>query len=233
MYRKKIIIIIILLGVGFGLFFIFKFHQIFFWDNTSFENKYSYIFIDSEDNIDSLAIELDPILKSTSNFLTVAKKKGYTKSIRIGKYRIENGMSNNDIVNALWSQRLTSNVVFNNQERLQDLANRISLQIEADSLELITAFQDPSFLTQNGFTLENALTMYLPNSYNVFWDSTPVEFMELMLKNYKLFWNKDRIKKAKKLGQWQKIQMMMLRLHFILSLERGLRASIQKITLND
>ncbi len=200
MYRKKIIVIIILLGVGFGLFFVFRFYQIFFWDNTSFENKYSYIFIDSEDNIDSLVIELDPILKSTSNFLIVASKKGYTKSIRIGKYRIENGMSNNDIVNALWSQRLTSNVVFNNQERLQDLANRISLQIEADSLELITAFQDLSFLTQNGFTIENALTMYLPNSYNVFWDTTPVEFMELMLKNYKLFWNKDRIKKAKKLG---------------------------------
>ncbi len=200
MYRKKIFIIIILLGVGFGLFFVLRFYQIFFWDNTSFENKYSYIFIDSEDNIDSLAIKLDPILKSTSNFLAVAKKKGYSKSIRIGKYRIEKGMSNNDIINALWSQRLTSNVVFNNQERLQDLANRISLQIEADSLELITAFQDSTFLTQNGFTLENALSMYLPNSYNAFWDTTPEEFRNLMLKSYKRFWNKDRMKKVKKLG---------------------------------
>ena len=200
MYRKKVIMIIILLGVGLGLLFVIRFLQIFFWDNTSFENRYSYVFVDSDDNIDSLAIQLDPLLKSTSNFLLVAKKKGYSINIRVGKYMIEKGMSNNDIVNTLWSQRLTSNVVFNNQERLQDLANRISLQIEPDSLELISAFQDPIFLDQNGFTLENALSMYLPNSYNVFWDNSPEEFRDLMLKSYKRFWNKDRMKKAKKLG---------------------------------
>jgi len=47
------------------------------------------------------------------------------------------------------------------------------------------------FKESNGFTKENALSMYLPNSYNAFWDATPEDFRELMLKNYKRFWNKE------------------------------------------
>ena len=68
MNRKKIILFICLLGVGIGLFFVFRFYQIFFWSNTTFENEYSYIFIDRDDTIDSLKIELNSFLKSTVDF---------------------------------------------------------------------------------------------------------------------------------------------------------------------
>ena len=53
----------------------------------------------------------------------------------------------------------------------------------------LDSFYDSEFLKINGFTKENAMSMYLPNSYNVFWDVTPEDFRELMLKNYKLLKN--------------------------------------------
>ena len=196
MYRRKIVLLISILGVVIGLFFVFHFYQIFFWSNTIFKNQYSYIFIDRDDTIDSLTQELNPFLKSTINFLIAAEKKGYTKGILPGKYRIEKGMGNNDIVNTLRSQRLTTRVVFNNQERLEDLAGRVASQIEVDSLQLLTAFQDSVFLAEQGFNKEDALAMYLPNSYNVFWDTTSEDFRKRMLDYYHFFWNEKRNAKA-------------------------------------
>jgi UPF0755 protein len=146
--RKKIILFICLLGVGIGLFFVLRFYQIFFWSNTTFENEYSYIFIDRDDTIDSLKIELNYFLKSTVDFDIAAEKKGYSKRILPGKYRIMKGMGNNQIINTLRSERLATRVVFNNQERLEDLVGRLSIQIEADSLELLTAFQDSIFFSR-------------------------------------------------------------------------------------
>ena len=182
------------------MFFIFRFYQIFFWSNTIFENKNSFVFIDRDDDIDSLTIELKSLLKSTDDFILAAEKKGYNKRILSGKYRIKKGMGNNEIINTLRSQRLTTTVVFNNQERIEDLAGRIAIQIEADSLELLNAFQDPVFLSENGFKKVDALTMYLPNSYDIFWDITPQDFRKRMLDYHNLFWNKKRMNKAKDLN---------------------------------
>ena len=78
--------------------------------------------------------------------------------------------------------------MFNNQERLENLAERIADQIEPDETSLLEAFYDEGFLKSNGFTKENALTMYLPNSYDVFWDASPEVFRDLMLKNYQIFY---------------------------------------------
>ncbi|MFZ9074736.1 MAG: endolytic transglycosylase MltG [Flavobacteriaceae bacterium] len=200
MYRRKLFLLISILGIVLGLFFVFKFYQTFFWSNTQFENDFSYVFVDRDDTIDSLTLQMKPLLKSTKNFLIAAEKKGYAQRVRSGKYRIQKSMGNNDIINILRSERLTTKVVFNNQERIEDLAGRIAEQIEADSLSLLNSFLDPVFLEEAGFTEDNALAMYLPNTYEVFWDTTPENFRNRMLKYYQSYWNENRKKKVKSLG---------------------------------
>lgn len=200
MYKKKILVWISIIGVVIGSYFVYNFYVTFFWDNTVFENEFSYVFIDRDDSIDSLMIQMDPLLKSTSNFKIAANKKGYSQNVKPGKYKLNKGLGNNEIINVLRSKRLTVKVVFNNQERLEDLAGRISQQIEADSLSLITAFKDTEFLSANGFTLDNAMSLYLPNSYDLFWDTTAETFREKMLSYYKRFWNASRRAKAKALN---------------------------------
>ncbi|MGA1775730.1 MAG: endolytic transglycosylase MltG [Flavobacteriaceae bacterium] len=200
MYRRKLFLLISILGIVLGLFFVFKFYQTFFWSNTQFENDFSYVFVDRDDTIDSLILQMKPLLKSTKNFLIAAEKKGYAQRVRSGKYRIQKSMGNNDIINILRSERLTTKVVFNNQERIEDLAGRIAEQIEADSLSLLNSFLDPVFLEEAGFTEDNALAMYLPNTYEVFWDTTPENFRNRMLKYYQSYWNENRKNKVKSLG---------------------------------
>ncbi|MAD29937.1 MAG: aminodeoxychorismate lyase [Flavobacteriaceae bacterium] len=200
MYKRKLLVIIGIIGVLIGTYFISSFYQIFFLSNTSFSNEASYVFIDRDDTIDSLEIQLLPLLKSVDRFLLAAEKKGYTTRLRPGKYKLVPDMGNNDLINVLRSQRQTVSVVFNNQERLEDLTIRLADQLEPETSDFLNAFYDIEFLKANGFTTENALSMYLPNSYNAFWDTTPENFRELMLKSYRRFWNNDRIEKAKKIG---------------------------------
>ena len=200
MYKRKILVWISLLGTVIGSYFVYNFYVTFFWDNTVFENDYSYVFIDQDDTIDSLQIQFNSILKSSDDFRVAANKKGYTQNIKPGKYKILKGLGNNEIINLLRSKRLTVKVVFNNQERLEDLAGRISQQIEADSLSLLNAFYDKDFLTSNSFTPENALTLYLPNSYDFFWEVSAENFRDKMLLNYTRFWNNSRMAKARALS---------------------------------
>ena len=200
MNKQRVLVLFSLLLSILGIYFVIHFYKIFFWSNTKFSNNYSYVYIDRDDNVDSLLIHLKPILKSLKYFSIAAEKKGFFSKVRPGKYRIKRGMGNNDIVNLLRTERLTTKVVFNNLERLEDLAARISKQIEADSVELLNAFKNEKFLKSLGFTSETALAMYLPNTYDFFWDVTPEDFRNRMLEYYNLFWNEERVRKANALN---------------------------------
>ena len=76
----------------------------------------------------------------------------YYINVKAGRYRIARDMTNNDIINSLRSQNLAVTVAFNNQHSLGLLAQRISNQVEADSLSLMEVFTDSVFLSSNAFT---------------------------------------------------------------------------------
>ena len=196
--KKISYFILIILSIG-SVYFTYTF-WLYFSDNTNFNYNEITFFIDSDDNIDTLAINLKPYLKSINNFVNVSKKKGYSNNIKPGKYIIKKGSSNNNIINNLSINKLTVNVIFNNQERLEDLALRISNQVMSDSISLINSFLDPDFLIEKGFDSLNALSMYIPNTYDFYWDVSPKKFRNRMWKEYKSFWNEELEIKARNIN---------------------------------
>src|SRR5690606_57351 len=130
----------------------------------------------------------------------IADQKKYSSNIKAGHYIIKKGMTNNDIVNILRSNNIPIDVKFNNQERLEDLAGHISKQIEADSLSLLEAMRDTVFLKEVGLNLDTALSMYIPNTYEFYWNSSARTFRERMKTEYDRFWNESRTEKAKQLA---------------------------------
>jgi UPF0755 protein len=78
-------------------------------------------------------------------------------------------------------------LAFNNQERVENFAGRVGSQIEADSLSLLTSFKDSIFLKENGFTKENVLVMFIPNTYEFYWNTTADKFRDKMIKEYRNF----------------------------------------------
>ncbi|MGB3143210.1 MAG: endolytic transglycosylase MltG [Maribacter sp.] len=200
MYIKRILLGIALLGLIGGGIFAYMVYDAFFTPNTSFNNEEAFVFIPTDATIDDLNEQLRPLLEDMDSFTSAADRKGYLQNIRGGKYRISKGMNNNEIVNSLRSQNLPVKLSFNNQETVQDLAGRIATQIEADSISLLNAFTDADFLKTNDFNKANSLSLYIPNSYEFFWNTSATEFRDRMLKEYQRFWNADRLAKAKALG---------------------------------
>ena len=191
---------IALLGLVAMAFISYKIYDLVFAPNTEFDEDQVAIFIRSDDEYADVRKQLDTLLKNIEEFDMVAQKKGYASNIRAGKYILRNGMNNNEIVNALRRGNVPVSVTYNNQERLEDLAGRISRQIEADSVSLLKAMKDTAFLQDNDLDLQNALGMYIPNKYEFFWNTSAEGFRERMLTEYKRFWNEERLAKAEAIG---------------------------------
>ena len=168
--------------------------------NTKFAENQVYVFIPTNANYEDVKKIIAPYVEDVSRFEMVAKKKSYPeKEEKAGRFLLKKGMNSNEIVNAL-RQNVPVNLAYNNQERLENFAGRIGSQIEADSLSLLTAFKDKNFLEENGFTEENVLSMFIPNSYEFFWNTSAIKFRDRMAKEYRKFWTEARIAKAKQLN---------------------------------
>ncbi len=195
---KKVLLATILLGlVGMALFAYFVYTRVFV-PNTSFENEEAHVFIPTDANFHDVLKEMEPLLKDVASFDAVAHRKGYVENIKGGHYVLKKGMNNNDIVNTIRSRNVPVQVKFNNQERLENLAGALSKQMEPDSLQLLNAFQDKTFLENNGFSEDTALGMYLPNTYEIYWNTSAERFRDRMLQEYERFWTDVRLEKAKK-----------------------------------
>lgn len=197
MYIKRILLIIALAGIVVCGIFAYNVYTAIFSPNTAFENEEAYLFIESGATFDDVRDDIAPLLDDVDAFTSVAERKGYTSNIKSGRFVIKKGMNNNDIINTIRISNTPVKIAFNNQERIENLAGRIATQIETDSLSLLLAMKDPNFLKVNGFTDDTALTMYIPNSYELFWNTSAKSFRDRMLKEHKRFWNDTRKAKAK------------------------------------
>jgi len=200
MYFKKILIAIALIGLVVCAYFAYFVYNAMFAPNTNFTNNEAYVFISRNDTYDDVREQLKPLLEDIETFDALANRKQYVDNVKAGKYRIKKGMNNNDIINSIRSNNIPIKVSFNNQNSIEDLAGRIAFQIDADSSSLVKAMKDSVFFKQTGFIDKTALGMYIPNSYEVFWNTDAEGFRDRMLKEYNRFWTDTRMAKATALG---------------------------------
>ena len=117
-----------------------------------------------------------------------------------GRYVVENSATSIYVARMLvfgWQtpQNMTLSGTIRSKGRL---AQKISAQMMVDSLAVDTALNDPEFLADYGFTPENVFAMILPDTYQMFWTASVKEIFDRLKKEYDVFWNEDRLAKAKK-----------------------------------
>ena len=200
MYIKKILWAVALIGLLICGAFAYYIYGAMFSPNTTFENDTAYIYVPTNATYTEVRSQLEPLLDDIGSFDALAKQKKYSSNIKAGRFAISKGMNNNEIINSIRSKNLPIKIAFNNQHNLADLAGRISIQIEADSVSLLNEMTDETFLTKNGFNKATALGMYLPNSYEFFWNTSAETFRDRMLKEYNRFWTDTRKGQAKQLN---------------------------------
>ena len=103
-------------------------------------------------------------------------------------------------VNVAGKVNVPVNVAFNNQETLEKLVQRLSTQLEPDTLALSEAFTNEAFLQENGLSKETALTLFIPNTYEFYWNTSAKKIADKMAKEHKKFWTNERLEKAKVLN---------------------------------
>jgi UPF0755 protein len=131
------------------------------------------------------------------SFEWVAGRKNYPGLIKPGHYIIKGLMNNNDLINMLRSGVQTPvKVVFNNIRLIEDLAGKISRQIEADSISLLQCWNDREFLKSLNTTPEKVLMIFIPNTYEFWWTTDAYDFTRRMKKEFTDFWDGQRTQKA-------------------------------------
>ncbi|MBN2767428.1 MAG: endolytic transglycosylase MltG [Paludibacteraceae bacterium] len=167
-------------------------------NSNSIEKKNKYLFIDDNSDFKSLTNQLyeNKSIKSLLTFTLAARIYGY-KTIKPGRYEITSGINNLRLVHKLKNgQQTPLKLTFNNLRTKEQLAGRLSRQIMADSASINQHLNDPTFLSKYGFSPETAVAMFIPDTYEVFWDMDATELFDRMKKEYDKFWNEDRKQKA-------------------------------------
>lgn len=195
---KKIILITIALALIIAGAIGYSFYQKIYGANVTEDTA---LYIPTNASYGQVREQVAKYVKSMESFDWVAEKKNYPNLIKGGRYLIEKGMSNDALVDLLRSGKQTPlTLTFNNQDTLEKLAGRIAAQIEPDSVTVLQAILDPGFLKENNLSKETVIGIFIPNSYEVYWNTSAEKLRDRMLTEYNRFWTDERSAKAKKLG---------------------------------
>lgn len=203
-FLKKFFWSLIFILILSGLLKAYDFYDKIYHSNVTLEYKTELeLFIPSNATFQDVVTLLyeQGVLSNVPSFVWTAKQKKYTKKIKPGRYLIRNGMSNNDLVNLLRSGSQTPvNVTFNNVRTLEQFSSIISKQLELDSLDLYNAFRDSTFLSSVKLNKYSVVSLFLPNTYEFYWNVSLENFMSRMVSENYRFWTKERLNKAKRIG---------------------------------
>ena len=175
-----------------------------YFQNTLITTKVNkYLYIDESKDYNKLRqFVIDTLhIQDIDTFDSLAKQYDIPKSLKTGKYTIAPEDSARDILKKVTRGIQTpTKLVFNNVRLKNDLAESIGNQLMFNSQDLLKLLKDSTFCASYGYDTTTIITLFIPNTYEVYWDITPEKFVERMNKEYNTFWTTARQEKAKALN---------------------------------
>lgn len=199
----RISMLVVFLGLVIMVLVVFKLYARVFASNVVLETPHEIFYVHSGSDFADVtkSLEEQGIIENVKSFEWVAAKKGYDENVKPGRYRIQNGSSNNELVNMLRSGNQDPvMVVFNNVRTLRDIAGRVSQYLEIDSIQLSAHLTDPELPSKYGFDAATFTSMFIPETYEFFWTATAEDFTHRMRDEYEKFWKGERDRKAQKMN---------------------------------
>lgn len=207
---KKVIIGIGILGVILVIVFYSKISLFLDGRKSTLNNTNQEFFFDARIGAEGLAnqLENEKLIDNKEALLSVAKYKNLNiNNLASGKYIIEPGTSYRNLLNGF---TLNSNgngnaevevkVTFNNCKDIYELSGKVSHCLMLDSTKLVDYIENGTTLDKYGFTLAQIPALFLPNTYNMYYDTDEEQFVDRMAKEFKNFWTPERTAKIAKIG---------------------------------
>ncbi len=137
------------------------------------------------------------IVSGMGTFHRLAEKKNYPNRVMPGRYLIHDGMCNNSLINLLRSgDQHPVMLTFTNIRTREQLASTIAGQLEVDSLSILDMLKDRELISGTGLDSLTAELLFIPNTYEVYWNTSAEQLLSRMQREYNTFWNKQRMKHA-------------------------------------
>ncbi len=169
-----------------------------FKTNVPSDLKLASVKIPTNSSFDDLVNQLltEGVIMDESDFRRWADWSAYN-TVRPGRFRIEAGWSSYELIKHIHKgEQSPVKVVLNNERTPEQVAGKVARFLERDSLTFLQTFNDRALLDSMGITRETLMCVFLPNTYEFFWNTEPRKFLERMAKEYKKFWNADRTARA-------------------------------------
>lgn len=207
MWRKFLFILalIILIGGGIAGYYGYNLYQKIYAPQVTLpdEKEETFIHIPSGADIETVTDILldDNLIKDGSSFQWTAELMNYIDNIHSGRYRIEDGMNNRELLNLLRSGKQEP-VQLRLRERMTapEIAGFFGQNLEADSARIMELLNDEQYLQKYDLNTHTAIALFLPDTYEFYWDIDAGEFVDRMYWEYQQFWTEEKREKAENLG---------------------------------
>jgi len=193
--------------IGFTVLMIslsFYFYQGFFSPNALIDkDEPAYVRISRNATFKQVTDSLlqNDILNDIITFSFVAKVTGYQDDIKPGLYKVEPKMNNHALVKLLSSGRQSPvRLTFNNIRTKEELAEKITRNLEIAPEEFHALLTDTTYISKFDFEPETVMSMFIPNTYEVYWNVTSEGLFDRMHKEYEKFWNEERVQRLEALN---------------------------------
>lgn len=131
------------------------------------------------------------------SFSFLAKLMDYDEGVKAGRYTLERNMTNLDAIRYLrLGLQEPVNITFNNVRLISELSEKITRNLEMTKEDFEAALIDFAMTNKYGFTKDNVLCMFIPNTYEVYYNASPKQLIDKMHDEYEKFWTTERQDKA-------------------------------------
>ncbi len=197
--KKPILLVLALVGLV-AVIFAFNIYRTFMMGNTYEERKYLYIKTGDTYTQVLESIQKEDLLKNIETFEKAADRMDLAQSIKPGRYMISPGMNNRSLINKIKSGNQDAiQLKLQNYRKKSNFISYLGKQLEADSASFAQVLDSLPLLEEKGFNAQNAYVMFIPNTYEVYWNVKPMDFFNRMYKEYQAFWTAEKLAKAKAL----------------------------------
>lgn len=183
--------------------FSFYGYQVLFAPNILLDKQESYLYIPTGGTFESVkdSLEKNGVLHDRLSFYFLCKLSGYVQKVRPGRYLLNSGDNNWGTLKKLYAGRQDPvRITFHNIRLKNEFAEKMGAKLEFTSAELLTKMADKNYLKTFGLDTSNVMCLFVPNTYELYWNITAETFLDKMFQEYERFWTETRIAKADTLG---------------------------------
>ena len=198
--NKKILVGSLLAAILLGIAGIAHIYYYFFAQPFQITET-TYIYIDRDDDVDSVYHKIIEVgnPKQMHGFESLVRYQGY--NVKTGRYAIKPTDNMRYLHRRLsMGYQTPVKLTVGSVRTLDRIARNTARQLMVDSCEIANILNDTSYISKLGFTPETLPALFIPNTYEVYWNMSAEDFMQRMLKEHKAFWNEKRLKQAEAIG---------------------------------